>query len=543
MKQKYIYFLITTIAIATLGLIAIQIYWVENALQLKEDEFWRDAKDAVNSTAVKLERNEILKKLKAHQQGRYLFIDDQAQEKLEQAGRDTTFDFLVLQEVSREGENLEIKITEEQEGKKSTRIVRKKVKDVMNAEDSVNLMDIDLSFLNNPQPNILESTESPKLDNVIKSRLARKKAFVGDIVKRMIEVDLYQPIEERVSKSEIDSILRDELKSLGITTHPNFTITDDQSQIHLTNEDTISPDEVKDQVSTQLFPNDVVRDPYYLNVSFPRKTGFLLQTNWLMLSTSLLVIIVIMSIFYYTVHTIINQKRNSEIKNDFINNMTHELKTPISTISLACEAMSDPDIGQNQQAVKRYVGMIGDENKRLGLLVEEVLQSAVFDRGEFKLKIEKIELNKLLKNVIDKIQIQVKEKNGQLATKIADEPIFVQGDRVHLANVLYNLIDNANKYSKENPEITVSLEKAGDRAKISVTDKGIGISKENQNRIFEKLYRVPTGNIHDVKGFGLGLSYVKIVLEKLGGSINLKSQLGKGSTFTIYLPNFEASRN
>jgi two-component system phosphate regulon sensor histidine kinase PhoR len=130
-----------------------------------------------------------------------------------------------------------------------------------------------------------------------------------------------------------------------------------------------------------------------------------------------------------------------------------------------------------------------------------------------------------------------------LSTKIADDPIFVQGDRVHLANVLYNLIDNANKYSKENPEITVSLEKTGDRAKISVTDKGIGISKENQNRIFEKLYRVPTGNIHDVKGFGLGLSYVKIVLEKLGGSINLKSQLGKGSTFTIYLPNFEAKRN
>ncbi|KAB1064005.1 sensor histidine kinase [Salibacter halophilus] len=543
MKQKYIYFLITTIAIATLGLIAIQIYWVENALQLKEDEFWRDAKDAVNSTVVKLERNEILKKLKAHQQGRYLFIDDQAQEKLEQAGRDTTFDFLVLQEVSREGENLEIKITEEQEGKKSTRIVRKKVKDVMNAEDSVNLMDIDLSFLNNPQPNILESTESPQLDNVIKSRLARKKAFVGDIVKRMIEVDLYQPIEERVSKNEIDSILRDELTSLGITTDPDFTVTDDQSQIHLTNEDTVNPDKVNDKVSAQLFPNDVVRDPYYLNVSFPRKTGFLLQTNWLMLSTSLLVIIVIMSIFYYTVHTIINQKRNSEIKNDFINNMTHELKTPISTISLACEAMSDPDIGQNQQAVKRYVGMIGDENKRLGLLVEEVLQSAVFDRGEFKLKIETIELNKLLKNVIDKIQIQVKEKNGQLSTKIADDPIFVQGDRVHLANVLYNLIDNANKYSKENPEITVSLEKTGDRAKISVSDKGIGISKENQNRIFEKLYRVPTGNIHDVKGFGLGLSYVKIVLEKLGGSINLKSQLGKGSTFTIYLPNFEAKRN
>jgi two-component system phosphate regulon sensor histidine kinase PhoR len=543
MKQKYIYFLITTIAIATLGLIAIQIYWVENALQLKEDEFWRDAKDAVNSTVVKLERNEILKKLKAHQQGRYLFIDDQAQEKLEEAGRDTTFDFLVLQEVSREGENLEIKITEEQEGKKSTRIVRKKVKDVMNAEDSVNLMDIDLSFLNNPQPGILEPKESSELNNVIKSRLARKKAFVGDIVKRMIEVDLYQPIEERVSKNEIDSILRDELTSLGITTDPDFTVTDDQSQIHLTNLDTVNPDKVNDKVSAQLFPNDVVRDPYYLNVSFPRKTGFLLQTNWLMLSTSLLVIIVIMSIFYYTVHTIINQKRNSEIKNDFINNMTHELKTPISTISLACEAMSDPDIGQNQQAVKRYVGMIGDENKRLGLLVEEVLQSAVFDRGEFKLKIETIELNKLLKEVIDKIQIQVKEKNGKLSTIIADDTIFVQGDRVHLANVLYNLIDNANKYSKENPEITVLLEKTGDRAKISVSDKGIGISKENQNRIFEKLYRVPTGNIHDVKGFGLGLSYVKIVLEKLGGSITLKSQLGKGSTFTIYLPTFETKHD
>jgi two-component system phosphate regulon sensor histidine kinase PhoR len=258
-----------------------------------------------------------------------------------------------------------------------------------------------------------------------------------------------------------------------------------------------------------------------------------------MLASSAFIVIAIIFVFYATVRTIIHQKRTSEIKNDFINNMTHELKTPISTVSLACEALQDPDLASNKAVVSRYVNMINDENKRLGLLVEEVLQSAVLDKGDFKLKNEHLELNTLVKSVIDKFGIQVRERGGLVKTDYYPLQIPVTGDAVHLANVVSNLLDNANKYSKEQPEISVSTSVQNGQATVQVTDNGIGISKENQKRIFDKLYRVPTGNRHDVKGFGLGLSYVKIIIERLGGSVGLISQLGKGSTFIINLPVHE----
>jgi two-component system phosphate regulon sensor histidine kinase PhoR len=173
------------------------------------------------------------------------------------------------------------------------------------------------------------------------------------------------------------------------------------------------------------------------------------------------------------------------------------------------------------------------------MLVEEVLQSAVFDKGEFKLKLEQIDVHELILSVSEKVNMQVREKNGTLFTHLKAEKATLKADRVHLSNVLYNLIDNAIKYSKNNPQIELSTSNSKDYLKISVKDTGIGISKENQKRIFDRLYRVPTGNLHDVKGFGLGLSYVKIIIDRLEGKIDLESQLGKGSTFNIYLPLYE----
>jgi len=257
------------------------------------------------------------------------------------------------------------------------------------------------------------------------------------------------------------------------------------------------------------------------------------------LTASALLTIALGFIFYYSVSTIIEQKKNSEIKNDFINNMTHEFKTPISTISLACEALRDPDINSNQGLVGRYIGMVSDENKRLGMLVEEVLQSAVFDKGEFKLKFEQIDVHELILSVSEKVNMQVREKNGTLLTHLKAENATIKADRVHLSNVLYNLIDNAIKYSKSHPQIELITRTTKEYLKISVKDNGIGISSENKDRIFDRLYRVPTGNLHDVKGFGLGLSYVKIIIDRLDGKIELESQLGKGSTFNVYLPLYE----
>jgi two-component system phosphate regulon sensor histidine kinase PhoR len=255
-----------------------------------------------------------------------------------------------------------------------------------------------------------------------------------------------------------------------------------------------------------------------------------------MLTLSGLLILVIIFSFYYTISTIFRQKKLSDVKNDFINNMTHEFKTPISTISLACEVLNDRSIAKTPERVDNYVKMIKDENSRLGLLVENILQTAILDKGEFRLKITPVDIHNVIEQAISNIQLAVSKKEGEILTHLDATQFTLQVDRVHMTNVIYNLIDNALKYSNEKPVITVSTKDTAAGIAISVQDNGIGISKENQKKIFEKLYRVPTGNVHNVKGFGLGLSYVKAIVEKHGGTVSVASELNKGSTFTIHLP-------
>jgi len=216
--------------------------------------------------------------------------------------------------------------------------------------------------------------------------------------------------------------------------------------------------------------------------------------------------------------------------------MTHELKTPISTIALACESIGDPQLKHSQQKVNEYVGMIRAENERLGNLVEDVLQSAVLDRGDFKIKSEEVNIHNVVASSIEKMQALVEKNSGTIQTDFIAKDNIISGDRFHLVNVVGNLVDNAIKYSEDSPKIKVSTENVQDGLKIICEDNGIGISLENQKKIFDKLYRVPSGNIHNVKGFGLGLNYVQAIVHKHGGNIRVSSELGKGSKFEIFLP-------
>ena len=234
--------------------------------------------------------------------------------------------------------------------------------------------------------------------------------------------------------------------------------------------------------------------------------------------------------------TIVRQKKVAVIKNDFINNMTNELKTPISTISLACEVLNDKDIPKTEERTSHYVNVINSENKRLGTLVENVLQSAVLDKGDFKLKLQEINIHTIIENIAKQAKVRLDAVNGQLVLNSIAEHYIITADKVHITNMISNLIDNAIKYSPTSPEIIITTRNVNDGVVIDVKDHGIGISKENVNKIFDKLYRVPTGNVHDVKGFGLGLSYVKAIIDKHQGTIKVSSQLGKGSTFSIHLP-------
>jgi two-component system phosphate regulon sensor histidine kinase PhoR len=217
--------------------------------------------------------------------------------------------------------------------------------------------------------------------------------------------------------------------------------------------------------------------------------------------------------------------------------MTHEFKTPVSTISLACEALNDKDIQKSEALYQSYINIISEENRRLGLMAERILQSATLEKGELVLHTEKIDLHEILNEVIRNIGIQIEIKDGQIIKDFKAAASHAEIDRMHMVNVVQNLLDNANKYTPQRPQIIVSTRDTAGGILLSIHDNGIGISKADQKKIFDKLYRVPEGNIHNFKGFGLGLSYVKSVIEKHGGTIRLESELKKGTKFEVFLPH------
>jgi two-component system phosphate regulon sensor histidine kinase PhoR len=286
----------------------------------------------------------------------------------------------------------------------------------------------------------------------------------------------------------------------------------------------------------ELFPDDMRQNPDFLLLHFPTEREYLIGQVWPLVTISIVLIIIIILSFIYTLIIFFRQGKLSELKTDFINNMTHEFKTPVSTISLACEALNDKDIQKSDELYRSYISIISEENRRLGVMAERILQSARLEKGELILNLEPVDLHEVLSEVIRNIGIQVEIKDGQIIKDFKAVNPLLMADRMHLVNVVQNLLDNANMYTPARPLITVATRDASGGIHFSVQDNGIGISKADQKKIFEKLYRVPEGNIHNFKGFGLGLSYVKTVIEKHGGAIRVESELKKGTKFEIFLP-------
>ena len=276
--------------------------------------------------------------------------------------------------------------------------------------------------------------------------------------------------------------------------------------------------------------------PNYLYIYFPKRSGYLLRETGFTIIPTIILTAFLIAIFVYTILVILKQKKLSIIKNDFINNMTHELKTPISTISLASQMLEDGSISNTPQTIAHISRVINQESKRLSYQVEKVLQMAVFNEGKLKFKFKEFDINKMIDTVASNFELRVKNKNGVLVTeKLADKPV-INGDEVHITNVIFNLLDNAVKYSKEAPDIKIITENRKGELAVSVQDKGIGIPREHQSQIFDRFYRVPTGNIHNVKGFGLGLSYVKKIVDSHNAKIIVESVVNKGTKFTILFP-------
>jgi len=273
----------------------------------------------------------------------------------------------------------------------------------------------------------------------------------------------------------------------------------------------------------------------HVRLGFPKQRQVILSQMAGILGASFLLVVIVVLCFIYMLRTILKQKKLSEIKNDFINNMTHELKTPIATVSAAVESMQSFNVLEDKSKTERYLKISSNELKRLSGLVEKVLNISAYEQKTLKLNPEKIDFNELIQNIITSQSIKNSEKEVEIKYTTKTDKIFIVADRIHLTNVMNNLIDNAIKYSNSKVDIDVIFEYNNNNI-IRVKDNGLGISKHNQSKIFEKFYRVPTGNIHKVKGFGLGLHYVKNIIEEQLGTVHIKSTLGKGSEFIITLP-------
>jgi len=342
-------------------------------------------------------------------------------------------------------------------------------------------------------------------------------------------------INNTIDAKTLEFYLIKEFNAVGINTDFDYGIYDCSSdKMVYGNYISFTSKDAKDKVVKVLPKLD--KFTYYFGVRFPDRSSYVISRmdNWVFTSIILLVVIIF---FGYAMFVILQQKRLSEMQRDFINNMTHEFKTPVSTIAIASDVIANPNIVETPERLSTYAGIIKEEAARINRQVEKVLQIAREERSEFKLNKEQVDVHELLKNVSDSFGVTIQDKLGKISLDLQAASYMVNADKQHLANVIYNLLDNAVKYTNTAPLIKISTSNREKRLLISIHDNGIGIKKEHQRKIFTKFFRVPTGNLHNVKGFGLGLSYVKNIVDAHGWRIKVDSELGKGSTFTLEIPN------
>jgi two-component system, OmpR family, phosphate regulon sensor histidine kinase PhoR len=353
--------------------------------------------------------------------------------------------------------------------------------------------------------------------------------------------NINMPLKRRINEIWLDTLLRKELHDNGIDQPFSYEIStaNNDSLIFSKAMDTTGAKPVFNAANTYqrpIFSKDVIRDPGKIRIAFPYKNSLILSRMTASLATTGGLIAVLIFCFGYTVFSIIRQKKVSEMKTDFINNMTHEFKTPVSTIMIASEALRDAEIVADSSRVSRLANVIYEENARLGSHIERVLNVARIEKNDFKLDKKPLDVNEMINIVIDSMALKLQKHNVKLTLQLDAVNATVLADELHFSNIIYNLIDNAIKYSNGTPDVTISSANRGDQIVIKVADKGIGMSRDQQTKIFEQFYRIPTGNLHDVKGFGLGLSYVNTIVKRLNGVISVRSEKDKGSDFELRFP-------
>ncbi len=554
--------------LASLGLIGFQFYWVGNVLKINEERFEQNVFQALASTSERLEKSEASDILLSSLARDTLFqkallepiepIQVQVRHRQVAVNRPSMVDSLFDQNLPQISSTFRKLIASKEGEPKSFSQIEKyfymspTVASTLFTPDELAILlqekEKYLEFLSN-KDNYISKRQyaSNRQDYIIEefnvSRNVAETIVQANMKIELVEVVIHQLLSQgnqhilgRLDTAMVRTEVRDQLINRNIDQPFELGIIDGNNRIVGIGE-VADLDFLKSQgIRAELFPSDLLGLENFLVIYFPTKENYLLQQVFLPLSSSLLFMVIIISCFVYAIKVIIRQKKISEIKNDFINNMTHEFKTPISTVSLAIEALQDPDLLNEESIRSRYLGIIKDENSRLGQQVEQVLQAAALDKKDFKLEMKSINLVDAVEEAKKHFELLVEKRGGSITTNYQVQSGFLEADAFHMNNILNNLLDNANKYSDHAPSIHVSVIEKQEGYSLAIRDAGIGMSKEAQKRIFDKFYRVPTGNIHDVKGFGLGLSYVKTMVEAHKGSIQVESEPGQGSIFTINLP-------
>ncbi len=487
MNAQRIRLIIGLMTAALIGVICLQIYWISWSIRLNEEQFDKYIYAALNRVADKLQYYE---------------------------------DVAVLEALnSTRGKSSE-----------SNRNIRRATKFLENGFSTRRISRAD------SLPNPVDGSESFE-DNMTMWEYMKVSQLVDS-----------RPLAERIQLDLLSMSLKEELSSRGINTpyqygvyakarnsfvvvNDHYVVVDNSPQVTQGGASTLynSPYRVA------LFQKDI-ESPGYLSIYFPNRTSLVLGSVWKTLLLSVIFTGIILFCFWYTIQVIYRQKKLSEMKTDFINNMTHEFKTPIATISLATDSIASPLIVKYPEKIQRFVDIIRQENRRMNSQVERVLQIAQLDKKDFQLRLAETNMHELIKQAVDNFSLQVESRNGSLTLDFQAERPVIQGDGTHIASVVHNLLDNANKYSPDKPEITIRTRNVPNGIAVTIEDKGVGISKEARKHIFDKFYRVHTGNIHDVKGFGLGLSYVKAIVTAHKGFVDVHSEPGKGSAFTLTFP-------
>jgi len=542
MVKKNFSGILILMAISVFGIIIVQLLWMQKAISIKEEQFNQRVSEALDRAAHRIERNQNAYFISSMFSG---FPQMQNPGQTNSSGYLSSSDSLVLEFKNFLNDNQgNVQVIDptrngkvEKHNENGLQTITYGFDTVIvtgNSTQRIKTYSSVTSSDKNGMPNTIQMHNEPEISsNEMKDQLAT----VMD--QMLMEFNVRNlPADQRLGYSVIAPTLAFEMKSIGIPLSFEYAITDFKDKLY----DKLSskgfePKKMKSAYKTQLFPNEIMSRSDQLMVYFPEKRNFIFHSLTLLFSGSLLFTLIILITFYYTLRTILNQKRVSEIKTDFINNMTHEFKTPIATISLAADSISNPVIISNPEKITRLTTIIKEENRRMNRQVESVLQMALIDKKDFNIHKVETHVHPLIETAVKNISIQVEQKTGQIITDLSAENDLVKVDETHFVNVIYNLLDNANKYSIDTPpEIKISTFQTEGFLVIAVSDKGIGMDKETQERAFEKFFRYSTGNVHTVKGFGLGLSYAKAIVIAFKGDISVKSQKGSGSSFEIKLP-------